>query len=60
VLVEVEFILCCSCDMQGRNNSNTVYDSKRMIGRKFDDPEFQLDASLWPFKVSRDRICSCD
>ncbi|KAA6394193.1 MAG: putative Heat shock cognate 70 kDa protein [Streblomastix strix] len=33
------------------NPNNTVFDAKRMIGRKFSDQEVQFDRSLWPFKV---------
>jgi len=41
-----------------RNAENTVFDAKRLIGRKFGDPIVQGDMKLWPFKVvqeSQDR-----
>ena len=33
------------------NPSNTVFDAKRLIGRKYDDQVVQAEKKLWPFKV---------
>jgi len=38
-------------DMIAENSSNTVYDNKRLIGRRYGEPVVQSDMNHWPFKV---------
>ncbi|KAE9546021.1 hypothetical protein FO519_010767, partial [Halicephalobus sp. NKZ332] len=38
-------------DQVARNPENSVFDAKRLIGRKMDDSNVQKDMKHWPFKV---------
>ncbi|KAL9297471.1 hypothetical protein ACSQ67_023367 [Phaseolus vulgaris] len=41
-------------DQAASNPTNTVFDVKRLIGRRYSDPIIQDDLKLWPFKVIAD------
>lgn len=52
---DTERLLGDSAKNQASSNpKNTVYDAKRLIGRKFSDPIVQSDMKLWGFKVVDD------
>jgi heat shock 70kDa protein 1/2/6/8 len=38
-------------DQAAMNPINTIFDAKRLIGRKMDDPAIISDLKHWPFKV---------
>jgi heat shock protein 1/8 len=38
-------------DQEITNPQNTIFDSKRMLGKKFDDERLQEYMKYWPFKV---------
>ncbi|KAK9741031.1 hypothetical protein RND81_03G077100 [Saponaria officinalis] len=38
----------------GLNPTNTIFDAKRFVGRRFDDETVKKDMKLWPFEVISD------
>ena len=41
------------------NSNNTVFDAKRLIGRRYEDGKLQEDLKHWPFKVVNDCSKPC-
>jgi len=41
------------------NAENTVFDAKRLIGRKYTEPNVQNDMKHWPFRVEADSNNKC-
>jgi heat shock protein 1/8 len=47
-----EFMVGDAAKQQGAvNPTGTIFDAKRLIGRKFSDPTVKKDMTYWPFKV---------
>ncbi|WZY86761.1 hypothetical protein YC2023_033145 [Brassica napus] len=46
-----ERLICDAAKNQVALNPNTVFDAKRLIGRRFSDSSVQSDMKLWPFKI---------
>ena len=54
---EHERLIGETAKMQANTNlKNTIFDSKRLIGRKYSDIEVQEDIKKWPFKIKKKQI----
>ncbi|KAK9748919.1 hypothetical protein RND81_02G090100 [Saponaria officinalis] len=52
---ETELLVGDAAESQAAvNPTNTIFDAKKLIGRKFTDKVVQSDIKLWPFKVLND------
>ena len=52
---ETERLIGDSAKNQASNNSeNTIYDAKRLIGRKYSDPIMKNEISNFPFEIKPD------
>ena len=41
-------------DQITKNYKNTIYDAKRLIGRRYTDKTVKEDMKKWPFKIEKD------
>lgn len=48
---EQRFVGAAAKSMCSKNPTNTVFDAKRLIGRRFDEPSVQNDLKHFPFEV---------
>lgn len=46
----VRFLIVVSPWQASANPANTIFDVKRLIGRKYSDPSVKADVQLFPFK----------
>jgi heat shock protein 5 len=51
ILYTHSLTICTAKNQYASNPERTVYDIKRLIGRKFNDKDVQRDMKHFPFKV---------